>query len=141
MLEVLLASEAARRRGLTLQALRDAHPIERLAWRWVLFNEKAMADTDGLANSLTVRYEDLCKHPVGMTKRMFRFAELEWQGQSERFIERSISAESKEYYGLIKDPLRSADKWRDELGKQDIERIMAIARHIPAGRLFLMDDA
>ena len=51
---MLLDSPLARARGLSLEALRACRPEERQAWRWVLFNDKAMADA-GLANCRAVR--------------------------------------------------------------------------------------
>ena len=113
------------------------HPIERLTWRWVLFNEKALAETAGLENCMILRYEDLCADPIAITKRMFAFGELAWEEQTRNFLERSIRGDRSGYYGLVKAPLQSAYKWRDNLSGQDIDRIIGIARHSGVGRLFL----
>jgi len=113
------------------------HPIERLTWRWVLFNEKALVDMEGLENCMILPYEELCADPITITKQMFAFGDLGWQDQTRKFLERSIGEDRAGYYSLAKTPLRSALKWRDELSGGDIDRIINIARCSRVGRLFL----
>ena len=109
--EALLRTEQAKAHGLTLAMLQALEPIERLAWRWVLYNEKALGDSDGLENCMTLRYEDLCAEPVTVAKQLFAFANMTWDAQTERYIADSMSStKDTGYYGLAKDPLRTANK-------------------------------
>jgi hypothetical protein len=137
ILDALLATEAAQRYGLTKPALITMHPVERLAWRWVLFNEKALVETEGLENCMILRYEDLCADPISITKQMFAFSELSWEDQTRKFLESSIRGDRGGYYSLAKTPLRSANKWRNDLSGEDIDRIIGIARRSRVGRLLL----
>lgn len=134
--ETLLETTPARARGLTLSALRALHPVERLAWRWVLFLEKAVADIAGLAQCQLLRYEDLCAAPLAGARELFGFTRLSWHDRTERFIRESTGGESDRYFGLQKDPMRSASKWRKELSAADAQRILDITRDSPAGRLY-----
>lgn len=137
--DALLATPQARVHGLSGSALHAMQPVERLAWRWVLFNEKALLETAGLANCMTVRYEDLCADPSGVTRAMFAFSGLDWGEATHQFLEQSIGAEKRGYYGLVKDPRRSARKWREQLSPEDIGRITAIASRSRVGRWLLQE--
>jgi hypothetical protein len=104
LLDLLLRTEQARRYGLTLERLQAMTPAERLTWRWVVFNEKAIDDTAGLANCRVVRYEDVCADPFGVAKDLFRFAGLGWSKQTERFITASTSTHNHAYYSVSRIP-------------------------------------
>lgn len=136
LLRLLLATEQARRRKLTLESMRALMPVERLAWRWVLSNEKAMSDTAGLSNCTLIRYEDLCADPKAVAIELFRFAGLPWHPQCEAFIRQSISRESSGFHSVFKNPLHSANKWKDELAPDEARRIATIARDSLPGKLF-----
>lgn len=136
VLETLLATRAARARGLTMDALRAMHPVERMAWRWVLFLEKAVADTAGLANCRLLRYEDLCAAPVDGARELFAFTGLAWHPRTEEFIRESTDGESDRYFGVRKDPGRSVSKWRRELAAADVRRIFDVVKQSPVGRLY-----
>jgi len=56
----LAETEQGRRHGLTLASFKESDPVERLAWRWAISNDKALEDLDGQKNVRVVRYEDLC---------------------------------------------------------------------------------
>lgn len=124
---VLLAhcmdTSTAREHGLSIEMLRTLHPVERLAWRWVLFNAKAMEDIRGESNCMSLRYEDLCRDPVGVAKQLFEFTGLEWNEQTERFVSQSTAKDVGRYYSVVKDPMKAATKWKKELAAEDIERI------------------
>lgn len=135
--EMLLETEQARARGLTLAALKAMHPVERQAWRWVLFLEKAVADTARLAHCRLLRYEDLCAAPVEGARELFAFAGLGWHERTEAFIRASTDGESEQYYALRKDPGRSASKWQRELPEADARRIFDVTRESLVGGLYL----
>jgi len=137
ILELLLATELARSRNLDMAAFRAMSPVERLAWRWMLFNEKAMADTAMLENFCTIRYEDLCANPEAVGRSLFNFAGLSWNKQTRDFIRMSTERDSASYHSMFKNPARSVSKWRDELSRTDIESICNVTRNSLPGRLFL----
>lgn len=141
ILERLMETKEAHAYGLKLAHLRSLHPVERLAWRWALFNEKAMADTSGREDSITVRYEDVCASPLEKAKELFEFVGLPWDDQTSTFIERSTSAEKAAYYSLTKNPVNAANKWREELAEEDIRRITKVVANTLPGKLYLEEPA
>ncbi|MGH8124554.1 MAG: sulfotransferase family protein [Rhodanobacteraceae bacterium] len=128
VLKLLLATASGKRHGLNLDDLRRLTPEERLAWRWVLMQEKILADVAGSERVLTVRYEDVCVEPLAMTRRMFEFTGLDWQLQTERFVRASIEGAETDYYSVFKNPRDSAQRWRSELAPDVAERIQQILR-------------
>lgn len=139
--EELVGTAAGRAHGLTVEDLRAMHPLERLAWRWVLFLEQARADTEGLASCRWLRYEDLCEEPRERTRELFDFAGLGWHSQTEEFLRESTDGESDHYFAVKKDPRRSASKWRSELPERDAQRILDVVAGSPVGRLYLEETA
>ncbi len=122
----LLATETGRSYGLTMERLKGMEPVERLAWRWVLFNEHALRESSDDPACMVLRYEDLCRDPVGVSRRMLRFAGLEWHSQTARFLRSSTAAGDDSYYGVIRDPLQAAFRWRESLSAAQIEAIQRI---------------
>ncbi|NOX54116.1 MAG: sulfotransferase [Planctomycetes bacterium] len=112
-------------------------PIEDVfVLRWALLNAKAMNDIEAIPGCMTVRYEDLCADPVGMTRRLFDATGLTWHRQTEEFLRKSISKHSRWYYGVFKDPKRGAFGWREELSVGLQERVeVLVGRSLP-GRLY-----
>ena len=137
--EKLLTTKQAQARGLTISDIKQMNPVERLAWRWLLFNENAMDDTDGIPSCKVVRYEDLCTDPLNVTKQMFDHVGLQWSEQTAGFLARSTAVEDSSYYGVFKNPVESMSKWRKELSQADIGCIMAIVKDSRPGRLFSSD--
>lgn len=105
---------------------------ECLAWCWVLVQEKILADASGSERVMTVRYEDVCADPIGMTQRMFEFTGLDWQSQTEAFVRASTESTAhvtdSDYYSVFKPPQESAERWRAELAPDVIKRIFEIVR-------------
>ena len=134
---MLLDTEQGRAHGLTLGDLRAMHPVERMAWGWVLSHEKAMADTAGFDGCRWLRYEDLCEEPFRRVRELFQFTGLSWHPQTERFLQESTGAEDENYFSVKKDSRRSAAKWRSELPAEDTQRILDIVARSPVGRLYL----
>ncbi len=124
-----------------MDSLKSLTPIERLAWRWVLFNEKAIFEFEGMTNSLAIRYEDVCKAPLEETRKMFSFSGLAMNTQTRDFISQSTHREKKGYYSVYKDPLKAANRWKDELSKEEITQIRNIALQSPAGKYYEDDLA
>ena len=102
--------------------------VERLAWRWVLYNESAFRDAANYRLCNTVRYEDLCAQPDAKAKELFRFAGLEWHGQVDAFIRRSTSRSSDRYYSVFKNPADASTKWQWQLDPPSIDLIMNVVK-------------
>jgi hypothetical protein len=136
MFAKLFETAQARAHGLTLEALKVMHPVERLAWRWAIYYEKAMDDVAELSNCGHVCYEDVCKEPLAQSRKLFEFTGLAWNDQTEAFIRRSTASENTAYYSIFKDPLKSAYKWKLELAGEDIDRVLAVVNDTRPGRLY-----
>lgn len=139
LLALCLDTPTAREHRLTLEALQRMHPVERLAWRWALFNAKGMQDIEGEPGCMTLRYEDLCRDPVGIARQLFDFTQLPWNEQTERFVNQSTSKDVGRYYSVVKDPLKASSKWKDELSAADIDRIYDVVAATPPGALYPRD--
>lgn len=139
ILEMLALTQPAKRRGLALSAFRAMTPLERLAWCWALFNEKAMEEAANLPNCTVIRYEDVCTAPLPTAKRLFEFARLPWASQTEEFIRASTSRNQPAYYSVFKDPLKAANRWREELLPDQIHQIMAVAAQTAPGHFYVAD--
>jgi hypothetical protein len=139
LLALCLDTPTARQHGLTLRSLKDMHPLERLAWRWVLYNAKAMQDIEGEPRCMTLRYEDICRDPAGVAKQLFDFTQLPWNAQTERFVNQSTAKDVGRYYSVVKDPLKASTKWKDELSKADIDRIYSVVAKTQPGLLYQGD--
>lgn len=126
VLKLLLATAAGKRHGLSLDDVKHLSPEEHLAWRWVLTQEKILADVAGSDRVLSVKYEDVCTEPVAMTRRMLEFAGLDWHPQTERFVQASTQASNVHYYSVFKNPRASAGRWQSELDPEAIDRILRI---------------
>ena len=126
LLAMCMDTATARQYGLSVEMLRTLHPVERLAWRWVLFNAKALEDIAGRSNCMSLRYEDLCRDPVGVAKKLFEFTKLSWNNQTELFVSQSTAKDVGRYYSVVKDPMKAATKWKNELSASDIDRIYAV---------------
>jgi hypothetical protein len=136
LFEILLKTETARNHGLTLRHLMSLHPAERLAWRWVIMYEKALADIQGMEGCVSLRYEDFCVNPELHARQLFEFCGLQWSSATTEFIKRSITTDKKKYYAVFKNPLMSAMRWQSELNEDDIERIYRIVRESDLERLY-----
>ncbi len=132
----LLATETGRIYGLTLEQLKKLSPIQRLAWRWVLFNEHALRETAARENCMTVRYEDLCLDPEGVTRRLFTFCGLEWNRQTAAFLHASTRRDSSAYYGVIREPQQAAFQWRERLSRDQIEEVQEVVGKSRLGSLY-----
>jgi hypothetical protein len=134
--ELLSATEEARSRGLTFEAFRTMSSIERIAWRWALLNEKAMAEAVGSEQCRLLRYEDLCTKPAAVARDLFAFAGLQWNNQTEEFISASTSHGRSDYYSVFKNPQDSAFRWRKELPAEIARTILSTVGDTPPGRLY-----
>jgi hypothetical protein len=136
IVELLLRTDQARRYGLSLSQFRAMSPAQRLTWRWVIMNEKAIDDTAELANVKVLRYEDVCVDPLGGAKGLLRFGTLSWNEQTEEFVRASTSADNAAYYSVFKDPSRSALRWQTDLFGRTVAEIMGVLRSSAMNRYY-----
>ncbi|HEY7166892.1 MAG TPA: sulfotransferase [Candidatus Binatia bacterium] len=120
----------------SLEELKGLAPVERLAWRWVLSNEKALMDTAGAESCAYVRYEDICADPMEKSWELLNFAGLPWHEQVMQFVQRSTAHHSQRYYSVFKDPALTVNRWQTEMRKDDIDLVMAIVRKTPLAALY-----
>lgn len=92
MLKLLLETPVGKRHQMRLEDLQGLSQEERLAWHWVLIQEKVLADVAECKRVLTVRYEDICAEPIDMTRKLFQFTGLEWNPQTEMFVHASTQS-------------------------------------------------
>jgi len=126
--DMLLRRSPHKERNPGLEDLVGMSPVERLTWRWLLYNEIALADIAGSASCFSLRYEDICSEPAAKAKNILQFAGLCWHRQVGRFIDRSTQHRSDHYYSIFKDPKDSSNKWRKQLMSTEINSIMNIVR-------------
>ena len=83
-------------------------------------------------------YEQLCLQPVQVTRELFRFASLEWNTQTEEFLQDCENArdEQKGYFQVVRNPVSAAFRWKDELERKQISRIMDFVADPVPGRIF-----
>jgi len=135
--EDLAETDLGRRQGLTLTDFKAFDPVERLAWRWAISNDKALEDLDGRQNVQVVLYEDLCRSPVAVSKSLFAFAGLDWHPAVESFVQRSSTAnESETYDRVIRDSAKTASAWRRKLEPGKIELIDKVLERSRAGKYY-----
>jgi hypothetical protein len=127
----------AERHGITLEKLKSLTPAERLAWRWLIYNEKAHEELAANPRATTLYYEQLCADPLATARRLFALVELDWHDQAQQFIVDSTSASRNDYYSVFKDPLASAWRWQRELDATDAERVMSIVARSSVARPYL----
>jgi hypothetical protein len=133
---LLLDTNLAKKESLDLGYIASLTAVERLAWRWLLFNEKAIEDCSASGRVKVVCYDDLCHDPVGVAREMFDFVGLQWTAQTQAFLKASTGKDDGTYYGVYKDPLLAASRWEQELDEKQKRAIMDIAARGKAGRLF-----
>lgn len=141
LLDRLINCAPGNRRGLSIDYFKALHPVERIAWLWLLLNEKVIHDTRGLDNVLITRYEDACADCEQWTRKSFEFAGLDWNSQTADFIHRSTTRReplrfrimrgpqtNAEYYSVFKNPAEAASQWQTEMSPEDIARVYGVLR-------------
>jgi len=137
-LETMANTEQAHRYGLTVARLENMSAVERYSWHWAIYNEMTYDDIEGLADVCTVRYDTLCQEPAAQARRVLAFAGLNWNPQTEAFIERSTRASLADgYYQVFKDPAATLNRWRTQLDIHDQARIHNVIAATTVGSLWL----
>jgi hypothetical protein len=115
----------------------DALPVlDRWVWAWAFAHAKLFAEVGSLPNVRLVRYESLCAAPLDEGREALAFAGLSWTRETGRFIAATTrSARRERYFGLFRDPMEAATKWRRELSADQIARITGIVEEVLPGLL------
>ena len=71
-----------------------------------------------------------------IARQLFEFAKLEWPAQTEAFLTSSTTQTEKGYYSVFKHPAVAANKWREELDADVVERILKITCTTDVGQLY-----
>ena len=136
LLEKLCDTPTGEQYGIDLPRLKAMQPVERLAWQWVLSNDKALAEIEAREGIRALTYEDLCEDPVATTRALFTDLGLPMTEQTARFIAASTSRHRSRFYSVYKDPRRAAQAWRTELPAEVQRTIARVTAGTRAGALF-----
>jgi hypothetical protein len=129
ILKLLAGTQVASRHGVSLDYLCSLPPLERIVWQWVLTNDKALQDSDGLSNVCAVSYEQFCADPLNEAKKLYDWVGLDLAQQTIDFLSASTTTHRDRYYSVYKDPMRTANAWRQQLPEDVQRRVIAIAGH------------
>lgn len=137
----ILSCDEARDLGLTQEVFQKLSDAQQAAWHWAVLNQKAINDLRHFQQSLIIRYEDLCSNPMDESKNLLNFAGLAWNLQTERFLRGSTSVDSRsDYYGVVRNSVQAASKWRTDLPLSDQIAVMEIATKVPVGEYYAKDQ-
>jgi hypothetical protein len=104
-------------------------PHERIAARWFLLTAHAVSAAEKIpeAQYHRVRYEDLCRDPLGVGGRIYDFLGkripqpvIDWLAENTR------SGSRQERYGTSRNSLEMVDVWRSQLNRRQIRDIESL---------------
>ena len=80
---------------------------------------------DGYDDFKLVKYEDLCTNPIEQFKKLYRFAELEWNNTIERHIleHTQPSDVSLHQYNTYRNSTYEMEKWKHDVPKDKINEL------------------
>lgn len=119
--------------------------VERLyGLLWKYGNEHIMDRNIGTEKFFYVVYEDLCREPEAITRKLIDFVGLDMDDKVLAYLRSSTNPKrniftklwSKRFYSTIKDPLVSAQQWKRELSKMQRNEIMAEVEASPLMKLW-----
>lgn len=122
----------------TLKDIEGCSFEEKVAFGWMICNQRISDDMTGQDNYLQLRYEDLCRDMTGVTKQLFEFVDLTFDQQTQEFLAHldASDAGSGHYFDVIRSPKGSIDKWRRGLSSQQIDRVERMVSFSAIGRDF-----
>lgn len=116
----------------------DFTQAEILSYRWGVYAGDAYLAAQALPNVRIVRYEDICRDPVGVIQEVFDWAELRWDLRCESFLREAVESEgdASDYHSFRRNPLIAASKWQMEMSIDMQKDVWRIAGSSPAAELF-----
>lgn len=103
--------------------------FERELIYWIVANEAPMLDLAGSPRLKVIVYEELCERPLEVAQDIFRFIGFDFDESTRRFLIQSTAEERPGYHDVYKNPLRAANKWREELDDRQIAIIERYLSH------------
>ncbi len=135
--EEVLLTRLAKKYDLTLDRMHAMPLVEQLAWHWSIMNELALEELADVPNVQTIRYLDLVLDPIGQAQRIFTGCGLQWHDQTTRFLRTSTSFSGPDlYYQVYKNGSEPLFKWRQELAKEDVSRILNVVKSTPLSKIY-----
>jgi len=101
-------------------------PEIRLAWFWLLMNEQAFLDCEGMSHVRLVWYDDLCARPLELTQELFDFAGLSMSDQTREFVQPARQFQSDDYFSVHKSPKDMSSRWKNSLSPQIADEVLRI---------------
>lgn len=132
----LLTSKDSSFPNVSWQTIQNGSQVERLAWRWALYNDKALTDTANDERVMVLEYDQLCQRTTLEVQSMFAFCDLDWNDQTAAFVQNSTTQHSKRYFSVYKDPRKTCDAWKQQLTDAQINSIRRVTRDTKSGQLF-----
>lgn len=133
----LQQTSIGRELGLSLQTLAESSRIERLAWYWTILNSKAWRELSDSSKAIFLSYDSFCKSPTSSAKRLFQNLQLNWNDQTEQFVQKSSHTANKGYYSVSRDAISASQAWQSELSNAEKSQIERIVRSTPEGQRFI----
>ena len=116
----------------TFQRLPNA---AKYAWNWRAVSETAFDSIAGQDNAHVVIYEELCARPVAEARAVLDFCGLDWNRQTETFLEDSTRhGGSAGYYAVLRNSIAAAERWRTGMTQEDQAAVRAVMRESPLRR-------
>ena len=135
--EQLLTTDFAKSQHLDMEVLKSLTTVQRLAWRWLIYNEVALTELQAYKDrTLIVFYDELCAEPIELSKNIFEFLDLDWCRQTQDFLDQSVSVSQASYYSVFKDPKKSSQSWKSKLPGEAVEAIKEIVMRGQYSRQF-----
>lgn len=102
--------------------------IEISSYMWLMHNETVFSLRKDIKYFKLVIYEELCKEPLKVVKEIFNFLNWQLSENTKSFVKETTSAEAQDpgYYSIYKNPLENAYKWKNELTKEEVNKINSI---------------
>lgn len=121
--------ETARQYGIKDADHAAMDSLTSFVWTWVIVNEHAFRCLRDAPNYRLLVYERLCERPMDVARDLMEWSGLDWHSQCEEFVKRSLGSNrrSAHYFATVRDPLYAANKWKRELGEEQIEAVQEIA--------------
>lgn len=112
-----------------LEKVLNYSPVEQLAYKWLVYNEKALIDAEAFKERVKViSYDKLCDQPLEGAKEIFKFFDLSFDQQSADFIKESTSSHSDTFYSVNKDPKKAKASWKKNLNDEQVELILEVVK-------------
>ena len=141
--DYVIRTKFAHQLGLKLKDWETLTEVERLAYIWLVINEQAILDGEGMANYKLVYFEEFCFNPMKMAEDVYDFVGLDLGPQTERFVSSSSTSSSasrgssassqdethsNQYYSVSRNSHSVPRSWEQRLSQDSIDRILKIAR-------------